>query len=110
MGFPHGFNTRILQIAAIDERIELCEQELWWLGAAKVQALTEEENVSLSHCIMLVRFNKSKTNGTFNNNAVNDYEKYKRLVDVYKNKTADHRFQEIYAMARDLVDTELRRK
>ena len=28
MGFPHGFNTRILQIAAIVAQIELCEQEL----------------------------------------------------------------------------------
>jgi hypothetical protein len=32
MGFPHGFNTRILQIAAIDEQIELCEQELLCLA------------------------------------------------------------------------------
>ena len=43
MGHGHGFNTRILQIAAIDEQIESCERELLGSGWVKLIKLTAEE-------------------------------------------------------------------
>ncbi len=54
-------NTRVLQIAAIDEQIDLHVQELRWLGAFEWERSTKTENDKLIYCLARkIKLNKLK--------------------------------------------------